>query len=81
MKKFLALVLAALMVFAFVACNGTGKDNNGASNASNASLYHTLVSVSYYLLPEKYRVNFGNDRLANIKSKIHRNAVTIGDII
>ena len=37
MKKFLALVLAALMVFAFVACNGTGKDNNGASNASNAS--------------------------------------------
>lgn len=51
------------------------------SNASNASLYHTLVSVSYYLLPEKYRVNFGNDRLANIKSKIHRNAVTIGDII
>ena len=37
MKKFLALVLAALMVFAFVACNGTGKDNNGASDASNAS--------------------------------------------
>ena len=37
MKKFLALVLAALMVFAFVACNGTGKDNNGASDASNTS--------------------------------------------
>ena len=37
MKKFLALVLAALMVFAFVACNGTGKDNNGASNASDTS--------------------------------------------
>ena len=37
MKKFLALVLAALMVFAFVACSGTGKDNNGASDASNAS--------------------------------------------
>ena len=37
MKKFLALVLAALMVFAFVACGGTGKDNNGASDASNAS--------------------------------------------
>ena len=37
MKKFLALVLASLMVFAFVACGGTGKDNNGASDASNAS--------------------------------------------
>ena len=37
MKKFLALVLASLMVFAFVACNGTGKDNNGASDASNTS--------------------------------------------
>ena len=37
MKKFLALVLASLMVFTFVACGGTGKDNNGASDASNAS--------------------------------------------
>lgn len=37
MKKFLALVLAALMVFALVACNGTGKDNNGASDTSDAS--------------------------------------------
>ena len=37
MKKFLALVLSSLMVFAFVACGGTGKDNNGASDASNAS--------------------------------------------
>lgn len=37
MKKFLALVLASLMVFAFVACGGTGKDNNGASDVSNAS--------------------------------------------
>lgn len=37
MKKFLALVLASLMVFAFVACGGTGKDNNGASDTSNAS--------------------------------------------
>ncbi len=60
MKKVIALVLAALMLFAFVACTGSESDTSSASDASNTTEKTTLIMATNASFPP-YEYKDGDD--------------------
>lgn len=60
MKKVIALVLAALMLFAFVACSGSDSDTSSASDASNTTEKTTLIMATNASFPP-YEYKDGDD--------------------
>lgn len=75
MKKFLALLMAVIMVFAFAACNAGNDNQNDAADATGNEEQQTSydnLAVALELTSEEYGIGFrkGSDLTAEVNSII-----------
>ncbi len=57
MKKFLALVLACVMVFALAACGGNNGDENSAKGMSESPIAEVALNIDYEV-PADFKIGF-----------------------